>query len=449
MNPPQDGYMTPEVPTILYPFWEFPRIPDRDFGFDTRQNWKRMSRPAAMIMTSCAFTADAFRRAGVSCPVTVVPTPLDPSFFELPAWNPRLSTTIECRHTILGEPASPSAQIATASDSPQAAAVPRGRIWLIAKHVFHAIYPWLDPKTVEQVARVKKACIALVRESPAKLLYRGVRGAYRRTIRRWLSLQALQKITSGKNKLLALAGRSPTVVIDPLLPSGPLTFEGLVYTSILNLGDLRKNYMDLLSAFLIAFRDRPDVTLVLKLATSPHREHHEIKILRDQYESLGLKHACRVAVITQYLDADQMRSLMQATTYYVNTSHSEGACLPLQQALAGGRPAIAPDHSAMSDYMDSEVGFVPRSHPEPTFWPHDPDKRYETERHRLVWSDIHNHFLASAELLETSPEVFTHMAEAGRRRMLAYASRAVAAEAMRQALALLPDEAPGAFAWAS
>ena len=32
---------------------------------------------------------------------------------------------------------------------------------------------------------------------------------------------------------------------------------------------LRKNPHDLLTAFLLAFKDRPDVTLVLKLATTP------------------------------------------------------------------------------------------------------------------------------------------------------------------------------------
>ncbi len=64
LHPPQNNYLTPAVPTILFPFWEFPRIPDRDFGFDTRQNWSRMCRPADLILTACEFTAAAFRRGG-------------------------------------------------------------------------------------------------------------------------------------------------------------------------------------------------------------------------------------------------------------------------------------------------------------------------------------------------------------------------------------------------
>ena len=39
LHPPQDVYLTPALPNIIFPFWEFPDIPDRDFGHDTRQNW--------------------------------------------------------------------------------------------------------------------------------------------------------------------------------------------------------------------------------------------------------------------------------------------------------------------------------------------------------------------------------------------------------------------------
>jgi glycosyltransferase involved in cell wall biosynthesis len=453
LNPPQDGYMTPAVPTIVYPFWEFPRIPDRDFGYDTRQNWARMIRPASLILTACHETAEAFRRSHAGCPVAVVPVPLALEYFDLPPWDPAHSRDFECRHIVLGE-ASPSS-LASGShcvtDSPQNAVAPLGkkRVWNLARRGFHGIYPWLDPKQVEAIAKVKRVVLSAAKHSPAKLAYLGVRGAYRRTIRRWLSIEALEKITATKNALLAAAGRSPTTVFDPLLPSSRLGLSGLVYTSILNLGDLRKNYMDLLSAFLIAFRDRQDAALVLKLATSPHREHHEVGILRKQYESLGLEHACRVVVITEFLDDAQMRELTRVTTYYVNTSHSEGACLPLQQALAGGRPAIAPRHTAMADYMDEAVGFVPRSHPEPTFWPHDPERRAETERYRLVWSDIHDAFRASADLVDREPDRYQAMGRAARTRMAAYASQDCVAIALREALELLQDHELGRFAWAS
>ena len=40
-----------------------------------------------------------------------------------------------------------------------------------------------------------------------------------------------------------------------------------------------------------------------------------------------------MVVITDFLTDEQMNDLFRATTYYVNASRAEGACLPLQQAL--------------------------------------------------------------------------------------------------------------------
>src|SRR4029079_14909084 len=134
------------------------------------------------------------------------------------------------------------------------------------------------------------------------------------------------------------------------------------------------------------------------LVTNPVREHHEVGLLCKRYQELGIGHRCRVVVITEFLNNDQMNDLMKFTTYYVNTSHAEGACLPLQQALAGGRPGLAPAHSAMADYMDDTVGFVIESHPEPSPWPHDPERRLETYWHRLVWSRLREAFVTSSEV---------------------------------------------------
>ncbi|MBX6312141.1 MAG: glycosyltransferase [Isosphaeraceae bacterium] len=442
INPPQDVYLCPAVPTVLFPFWEFPDLPNRNFGRDPRQNWVRISRRADLILTACRFTADAFRRAGVAVPTAVVPVPLDPIWFDLPAWDLRHSWTTLCRHLVWGGEAvlpltSPAPYILAQEVTGRASW--KQRAWWLARGVFRTIYPWLTPAMVARISRIKQEVLALAGQSPAKLAYLAVRGAYRRLIRRWLSPEALERIAATKNRLLEMAGRSPTAVLDPRLPAAPLTLGGLVYTSILNLSDRRKNYKDMLSAFLLAFRDRPDATLVLKLATSPHREAQELKILKGEYEGLGLSHRCRLVVITDYLDDDQMRGLLRATTFYVNTSHAEGACLPLQQALAAGRPGIAPDHTAMADYLDETVGFILRSHPEPAPWPHDPEQRLETTRYRLVWSDLFDHFLASAAVADSDPARYAALAEAARRRMLARASREVAVEALERALDLLPE----------
>jgi glycosyltransferase involved in cell wall biosynthesis len=391
LHPPQNIYLTPAVPTILFPFWEFPELPCRDFDHDTRQNWKRMCRPVDMVVTACEFTAQAFRRTGLDCPIEVAPVPIAPGAFEVPDWDPAWTWSIHCRHLV----------------------------WDGGVHSQEASSP------------VKPGAGA-----------RGLRAQYHRHVRPWLSPLAAERLGQARRTILHRPQPPP-----PLLPATELRLSGLTYTSIFNLSDRRKNVEDLLTAFLSAFGDRSDVTLVLKLATSPSREFYELEELRALYTRLGMPHHCRIVVITDYLSDDQMDELVRASTFYVNVSHAEGACLPLQHALAAGRPALAPRHTAMRDYMDDSVGFVLGSHPEPTFWPHDPVQRMETIWHRLVWADLRAHFLASAEMIERDRDSYRALAAAARRRMDEHASRPVVAKMLRRALLRLPERPAGAFSW--
>ena len=403
LQPPQATYFTPALPTVLFPFWEFPDVPDRDFGHDTRQNWARLCRPASLVLTACRFTAEAFRSAGVTAPVEVVPVPLPPEPFATPAWDKDHAWTLECRHFVWGGDDAPES---TAPAPPRAEATRRPR-------------------------------------GPARLKH-ALRDRYRRHVRPWLSDEAIERISAAQKAVLGLPETPP-----PLLPRGPLTLSGLVYTTVFNFSDRRKNAQDLLTAFLLAFRDRSDVTLVLKLATSPAREFFELRELRQLYQGLGLRHRCRVAVVTEFLSDEQMGDLFRATTYYVNASRAEGACLPLQQALAAGRPAIAPAHTAMADYMDDRVGFVVASDPEPTFWPHDPEHRFATTWHRLVWSSLRDGFLRSAAVAASDRAAYDALSAAARERMEGYAGRAVVARALRRALRQLPAANPEAMDWAA
>jgi len=238
-------------------------------------------------------------------------------------------------------------------------------------------------------------------------------------------------------------------MVEPLprLRPAPLELSGLVYTSVFNPCDQRKNPHDLLSAFLLAFRDRPDVTLVLKLATPPETEIPHVESLRNLYLGYGIEHHCRVVVITDYLSDDELLGLFCATTFYVNTSRAEGACLPLQQALACGRPGIAPAHTAMADYMDDRVGFVVASQPEPTHWPHDPQKRIMTSWQRLDWSSLHDQYLRSAELASSSPAGYEAMAASAHRRMKNYASIDVVTKAFRRVVDQVGEAPLGALGW--
>ena len=202
INPLQDVYLSPAMPNVVFPFWEFPDVPNRDFGLDSRQNWVRACKGASLVLTACEFSARAFRRAGVEIPVAVVPIPLGPEAFRLPPWDLAHSWTLDCRHEVLGPEPSPITKPtilppSTAADPPRTL---RGRAWQTARRGFRRIEPWIDPELVGRLTRTRRA-LADVRFSLP-----GLRDGYRRYVRRWLSQDALERVSSAKLK--ALGGSS-------------------------------------------------------------------------------------------------------------------------------------------------------------------------------------------------------------------------------------------------
>ncbi len=196
----------------------------------------------------------------------------------------------------------------------------------------------------------------------------------------------------------------------------------MVYTTILNPDDKRKNWQDLLTAFLFALRDHDDATLVMKLATSHAASVREV--LRF-YDKLGIPHRCRIAFVTSFLSDRQMLELARASTYYLNASRAEGACLPVLDFLASGRPAIAPKHTAIADYFDEHVGFVVESHPEPCPWPHDPTGQLSTSWHRIVWSSLCDQITRSHQVARGEPATYAQLATQAQAKMRSWASREV------------------------
>lgn len=458
LNPPQNCYFTPAVPTIMLPFWEFPDVPNRNFGLDTRQNWLRMCRHVDGIVVASQEAATAFRRAGIKQPVSVVPVPLDPSYFEVPPWNPNETWDITCRHFEMNSEVHPTI---TDSVSPPTAEATATKKQGLLQRVRHNVGRWslaIAQRLLgnERAAKLREYTLGLRAQIPPQrsrlrwavrflghFVFDVLRATYKRLFIRWLSPEAIAHISRLKDRVV----RHRPVL--PLLPARPLSISGLVYTSIFNLSDRRKNVEDMLSAFLLAFQDRPDVTLVLKLATNPVREFHEVQLFRYIHNSLGIRHRCRLVVITDYLSDEQMVRLTRATTYYLNASRAEGACLPLQEALAAGRPALAPAHTAMSDYMDDKVGFVLETHPEPTYWPHDPQRGFETYWNRLVWTDLHDQLLESAEVALNDRQRYEEMGRTAQARLQEMASCEAACKALNQAIDGLRDFDEQRYDWAA
>ncbi|AIY42856.1 Glycosyltransferase [Collimonas arenae] len=220
----------------------------------------------------------------------------------------------------------------------------------------------------------------------------------------------------------ALAKREPVKV----------HIDGVVYTSVFNPYDGRKNWYDMISAFCWAFRDVEEATLVLKLT------HNDVKIgidnlLENVYKLTPFK--CRVLLIHGYLSDADYEKLVSATTYILNTSHGEGQCLPLMEFMSCGKPAIAPRNTAMADYIDSDNAFVLDSNTEPSHWPHDPRQAYRTLRYRIDWGTLLAAYKESYRVAKQDPARYWQMADHAVQRLQQHCSHAVVKERLESFLA--------------
>ena len=182
--------------------------------------------------------------------------------------------------------------------------------------------------------------------------------------------------------------------------------KGVVYTSIFNPRDGRKNWEDIVTAFCLAFAQRDDATLILKMTYKDMSGY-----LEDVFALLCQLHPfkCRIVVVHGYIGGDAYKALISATSFIVNASRSEGQCLPLMEYMSCGVPAIAPDNTAMADYITSDNAFTVESSPEPHYWPHDPQQVFTTLWYRPSWESLHKAYLDSYDVAVNDAERYAQM----------------------------------------
>ena len=213
-----------------------------------------------------------------------------------------------------------------------------------------------------------------------------------------------------------------------------LVLDGVIYTSVFNPGDGRKNWEDMLSAFCVTFREVEDATLVLKL-THHDAEEALTDILHHLYKNQPYR--CRIVLIYGYLaDADYER-LVQATSYVVNTSYGEGQCLPLMEFMSCGKPAVAPRTTAMIDYLDADNAFLIDSTDELTAWPHDPRKAFRTLRYITNWASLCTAYQASYAVAMDDPQRYARMSAHAVTSLHNFCSQATAEQRLKEFLARL------------
>ncbi len=201
-----------------------------------------------------------------------------------------------------------------------------------------------------------------------------------------------------------------------------ITLTGPVYTAVFNPNDGRKNWHDLISAFCFAFREEAQVTLLMKLVH--HDPAHACTLVWTEMRKLA-PYRCRVVAVHGFLDDSTYRHLVAHSSYIVNTAHGEGQCLPLMEFMSAGKPAIAPDHTAMADYLRTDNAFILRSSEEWTHWPHDPRMLLRTMRYRLDWESLRQAYVDSLSVLLHEPQRYAAMSAAAHARLRLHCSQVV------------------------
>jgi len=226
----------------------------------------------------------------------------------------------------------------------------------------------------------------------------------------------------------------PPTMASPIGPPAPevrVSLGGVVYTSMLNPTDGRKNWHDMLTAFCWAFRDVPDATLVLKMVKGDPQSYR-----RDLFLILARSapFKCRVVTMDGFLEDADYAGLMGATSFYVNASNAEGLCMPLMEFMSVGKPVIAPCHTAMADYIDPSAAFVLETTPEHNVWPNDPRFLYTTMRERLKWDTLAAAFAESHRVAKQAPERYAAMGANAERIMRDYCSDDAVRERLRHVM---------------
>ncbi len=450
-------YLTPALPTLFLPLWDYPEVPAVDLNRNGRMNWARVANAADTILAPSGFVAEAFRRSGVTTPSMRVPIPIDRGWSDLPTWGPDLPVALDVPHVVWGDDDGPAALPAaktlsippTIQPHPAQSARPLSRRARIKRRL-RRLKPYFSNAANEQIDAYKARVLPLVRRpNPVRIAGSMARLGYRHLVRRVIGERAHGRL---RGFVRALEGRTPEPAPSSpgpatLVPSR-LTLSGLVYSATIDYEDPTTDDTVLVSAFLHAFASRADATLLVRLMTRPDREAHDLARLWHVVHAPRIRARCKIVVVIGPLSRDETLALGRAASYHVETARSRGLSLPLLQALASGRPAIVPDHSSYPEWVDTSVGLPVASHVEPTCWPMDGLGKHATTWNRVDWSGLRNRLVESAAIVDDEPARYEHLSAAARERMASRASVGSTARALAGALELRRPRPLGAYAWA-
>ena len=392
-SPPHLTCLGLSCPTIPVFAWEFSNMPNETWWDDRpEQNWRWCLQQCAGAIVHSEQSAQVVRNMmGADYPVTAIPAPLWDRMASgrnhLNSSGDACTSTIEVARGTIFDTNDPELErwLPTEQDIIRAVAEARGVIPIDENEGFR--------RTQKSVGRVTlEYMIAWYQQ----VLADRVPTCWRRNLDQWTARK------------------------DPWqLGRRELELSGVVFTSLFNPKDGRKNWVDMLTAFCTEFRDEPGATLVFKLG---HRDHEEA--LQGFLMVLPRlpPFRCRVVLLNGFLDDDAYLKLLRRSHFALNASHGEGQCLPLMEYLSCGKPAVAPSHSALADYIDEDIAFIVDSWADATMWPHDPRIAYRTLRQQIDWTSLCRAFRNAFECYRTQPARYQQMSLAAINRMQEHCS---------------------------
>jgi glycosyltransferase involved in cell wall biosynthesis len=392
------GLGSPTIPVFA---WEFDTLPDEVWGDEPRNDWCAVLARVGCAITHSEYSVAAVRAAmGPDFPVVSIPAPL---------WD-------HARTASSGADGLPQGETTFVVDGPtldSRALPPEAQAG-----------PGAPPrKSLGTRVGVTLGLLALwYREVVADLLPAGLRRGIARAVRA-IQVRVMRAASA-----------------EPAAPAGQATIrieaDAIVYASVFNPHDGRKNWQDMLTAFCIALADHADATLIFKLV------HHDSRSTLAEIAAMLRRFRCfrcRVVVIAGFLDAPSYRRLIARSAYVVNSSLSEGQCLPLMEFMSCGKPAIAPRNTAMEDYIDEEAAFVVDSSLEPCCWPQDTRNVFRAHRYRINWHALSTALHDSYRTARHDPMRYAAMSACAVARLRAHCSEAVALGRLRAFLQAKPN----------
>jgi glycosyltransferase involved in cell wall biosynthesis len=434
---PDACYLNPALPTILVPLWDYSNIPQVDLHRNPRLNWTRIANRADLILAPSRMTADAFRSANVETPIIRFPIPPRAEWPEIPTWGPKIRIRLDVAHIVWGGHSSACEMKATSQvlkhEQPRKSSPGiKKRFRWIKQHLSNDRLQRFD-------ARLGQIRPYLKLQNPIRLLSRIGQAGYRRTIGPWISDHGHQTLKHFRNRFVIRRNESHAAAT---LPSTPLDLSGLIYHLHVDLNDPTHDYESTITAAIHAFQNRADVTIVIELKSS-----QELTTVERIVHSTGLKFQCQFVIITEILDETMKVLLRRASTFFIATSRTKGWSQTMVEALAAGRPVIAPLHSTYNDWLDFENSFAVDAIEEPTAWPFDPTGTHRTSWNRVNWSQLRDALMLSAKIARDDHVAYEGLSIAARDRVETTTGIDDLAVRLKDSLALLTDRPVGAVAW--